>query len=518
MNRIVGCPDDAYDSILDVKEDTEEEDKKKVRDANFVLLGCLLHPKYSGGQTEEAFNKLLTAGQVVEVDDAYFSAVKEWNGEEDIMNPQADEDEEEEEEDPPQEDSMPIPPDWIKELYENATNVLRSLWIDPNDAQPMKTLKTLNDDILDDMSELTRQELMQWQIPAGFFQVHYKKLDKLDEELKELDEEVNKSNETIAAVEKAKKTKIEIHEMINARVERQHFPEAWRSIHIGPKPERSEERNVEERNVEEQKVEERKIEERKIEEQKVEELTYPWHTAVVKEGTRIIGVRRYGRGHQVCIEKEENGHLVRRLDSASRLGLLSEVEEYCENADWKNLSEGQSKWTYKNRKEFVKLLWIATSQRQLENTAAPQEPPIVRGAKDARDKIKELCEQDSSPVPWDLKPVSTFYNPTIVKRRRKIEGASHEKVQGRDLQARENFTIDDRFTNMGTEVLENETPSVETMKSYEATIKRMLQVQEKQQQELSDISKLMAGTFAQFEKFMKFVDPKAFDQNQNKGT
>lgn len=45
LNRVLSCPEDAYDDILSVKQDEKEQEKDRIRAENWVLLGCLLNPK-----------------------------------------------------------------------------------------------------------------------------------------------------------------------------------------------------------------------------------------------------------------------------------------------------------------------------------------------------------------------------------------------------------------------------------------------------------------------------------------
>lgn len=44
LKRISSCSSDAHDDILGAK-DAEDKDKDRIRTENWVLLGCLLHPK-----------------------------------------------------------------------------------------------------------------------------------------------------------------------------------------------------------------------------------------------------------------------------------------------------------------------------------------------------------------------------------------------------------------------------------------------------------------------------------------
>lgn len=46
LSRLSSCAADAYDDILDVKSDAKLEDKDRIRTENWVILGCLLNPKF----------------------------------------------------------------------------------------------------------------------------------------------------------------------------------------------------------------------------------------------------------------------------------------------------------------------------------------------------------------------------------------------------------------------------------------------------------------------------------------
>ncbi|OAQ62598.1 dnaJ domain-containing protein [Purpureocillium lilacinum] len=128
--------DDPY-GVLDL---TMEDATDEVTDRQFKKLGCLLHPKYmpeeKRAKVKEAFDKILKAGEVLNVDEVDREAVENWDGEEDLL----------------QEDAtrlhptneVPEPPEAIKKLFEEATPHMVKLRDDPSDAGARTNLEQLN--------------------------------------------------------------------------------------------------------------------------------------------------------------------------------------------------------------------------------------------------------------------------------------------------------------------------------------------------------------------------------------
>jgi hypothetical protein len=86
----------------------------------------------------------------------------------------------------------------------------------------------------------------------------------------------------------------------------------------------------------------------------------------------------------------EDGRLIRRLKSASIIGLL-EVEKYKETEDSKNLAQDQLKWSAANRKDLNELLWVTKSQIQRKNLAAgSKDPPADCFVRFSREGIQIL--------------------------------------------------------------------------------------------------------------------------------
>ncbi|GKT96932.1 transposase [Colletotrichum tofieldiae] len=179
-------------------------------------------------------------------------------------------------------------------------------------------------------------------------------------------------------------------------------------------------------------------------------ITYPWTTAKAADGSLIIGVRKWGGfGTQVCIETQEtDGRIIRRLESASQVG-LPEIRKYWETDGFKNLAEGQSQWSYRDRDDFEELLWVTKSQTKSKNTAANTKDPNadccvkfhdkgiqiltvtslnkVLGPSGARAEIEKVCKRDNISPPWKAGYVSQYHDRSKIEkdpvRRRALEDA-----------------------------------------------------------------------------------------------
>ncbi|KAL1898085.1 hypothetical protein Cpir12675_002033 [Ceratocystis pirilliformis] len=168
-------------------------------------------------------------------------------------------------------------------------------------------------------------------------------------------------------------------------------------------------------------------------------IEYPWTTAQAADGSLIVGVRKQGRfGTQVCIETQENdGRMIRRLESASEVGLL-QVQRYWKMNSFKDLAQGQSQWSHKDRSDFDQLLWITKSQTKLKNTAANNKSPSadccvkfrnkgiqilsvtsltkVLGPSSARAEIEKVCKRDNVLPPWKAGWVSQYSDPSKIEQ------------------------------------------------------------------------------------------------------
>ncbi|KAL7786362.1 hypothetical protein V8C37DRAFT_412477 [Trichoderma ceciliae] len=310
IQRVLKCNKDSSEEILAVKGDASEEDK---------LIAW---------RRLEIRNAALALG----VDQTFIDQVMLWDGWEDLEV-----DDETSSVAPSHEsmdeDAIPTLPERLKEFNNRI--------VAGNQAANSKAEKE---------SERIPDE--QWTIPLGFFGPHYR-LVQQDYAILQSDP-TNREDRRRILTEK---------EIIDQHVQKYHFPGEWGVLEpdaylasraakpaVG-KPAAS------------------------VADTKRDHMEYPWLTARAADGSLIVGVRRQGReGTQVCVEALEDGGLIRRLESASNVGLL-EVERYMETKDHKNLAEGQAKWSSSDRKDFEKLLWVTKSKMQRKNIAAGGKDP-----------------------------------------------------------------------------------------------------------------------------------------------
>lgn len=244
-------------------------------------------------------------------------------------------------------------------------------------------------------------------------------------------------------------------------------------------------------------------------------IQYPWRTGKGTSGSLIVGVRRSGRGTQVCVERQEGGTLIRRLESASEVGLL-EVQKYMSTNDFKNLAEGQSLWSNQHRDDFEELLWVTKSQTMLKNTASRRKDPAadccvkfrengihiltitslsrVLGPTSARSAIAKACERDGFLSPWEAEPVSTYND------KAKLEKDPAKRREMRDKQALENHDIkgaanniqhlQDRIEKMETSGTEQLQARVEKMeKRFDTMETSMIELKEMFKQLMESLKK-----------------------------
>ncbi|KAL7940064.1 hypothetical protein V8C42DRAFT_338664 [Trichoderma barbatum] len=543
IKRIISCPDDAYDEILDIKPGTENIEKERTR--NFVTLACLLHPVYARApQIVDAYIKLHSAAIRLDLDGARIAEVKGWDGKEKI-DVDADDMEIETEsvgdDNTPEEDLKPMPPTWVTEVYMKATDLLKNLSMNPIDGKIMKALEKLNNQILNgNGGPETKEDLSQWQMPISFFQEHYKKL-------KSYDVMSLTDGEYKNVVEKKKI----VRDLITVMVEQNHFPNTWKSINqeyekkddeidtpmeyfgttpaprvmdihkevthvlkelwVDPHNEMLHNQLVDLNTqlitcgnvkgaathsalfnsfpVWYQGLEEinkipptdpkykssidRKVGiyggiERRIVDNNfpiawgsihkgstLDQINYPWYTIPVGDtGSRIIGVRKVGRGKQVCIEMKEGQRWIRRLEAASENEIGTQgAQEYLAHENSKKLSDGQSEWTKEEKESFLKLHWVTRSQIKRRNKAASWRDPVayccvelkgkgitiitatsfrgLRGKLAANTEIEEVCRQDQIAPPWEAKPLGHYSDRSkrakTVKKRRELEDEVYNK-------------------------------------------------------------------------------------------
>ncbi|KAH7303187.1 hypothetical protein B0I35DRAFT_330514, partial [Stachybotrys elegans] len=286
-----------------------------------------------------------------------------------------------------EQDTVPAPPNSVTNIYELATPWLRILKQGTQDEGALKELRKLNSLIkgktqayykkYEKESQVPEQL---WEIPIDWFAMHYKSLGQ------QYDILISNPND-----ENARKNFTGIMDIIHHCIERHHFPQNWGVVF-----------NL---------------------------VIYPWNTGIAADGSRIIGVRRNGAGHRVCVETKEEGRLIRRIISASKAG-LKQVQEYMAT-EYFNLAGQQSKWTYEDRENFEEVLWVTEAQGGVRNAAANRRNPTVDccvrmkdgihiltlsnlykvlGDGSAKSEIKRVCDRDNISYPWNAKYRAISYD------------------------------------------------------------------------------------------------------------
>ncbi|KKO96716.1 hypothetical protein THAR02_11182 [Trichoderma harzianum] len=340
IERIISCPDEAYDDILNIREDVKEEDKKLARDKSFVLLGCLVHPGYTlGDQALNAYLKLHVAADRMDLNGSYIEAVKDWDGEEDIINFKDDS------EMPDANDNAsqvkPELPTWVAEIHGKALEPLKELFGNPNSPGAMSALNEIDQQIEKGVGgSESKEERAEWALKPNVFKLYFAELKRLNAISPEdpshsttkvrrnvvinlLDTTIKKLLSTTPGDEKQIEKRNKTCEAIVNLIELRNYPKDWKYIH------------------------------------ELKQMDYPWHTVPIGNTTsRIIGVREVGRGKQVCIEIMEGGCWIRRLEAASETEFGTQAtEEYFAHENSKNFSKGQSKWSKEDKSAFQKLHW-----------------------------------------------------------------------------------------------------------------------------------------------------------------
>ena len=329
-----------------------------------------------------------------------------------------------------------MPPAYIEAIYQEATPLLYKLGDDPENTETLEPLEVLNSRIIEcnrapnnesTVSQKIPQD--QWIIPVTFFGPHYK-IALENYAILRLDPQ----NEIARANLRVEK------KLIDDFVAKRHFPPVWTIA--------SADEHLQQNKASEPVTV--RVAPSKPPAVIQSQIQYPWPTAKAADGSLIVGVRAHGRfGTQVCLETiEEDGGIIRRLQSASEAGLL-EVENYMSTQGHKNLAVGQSGWSSKDRYDFAELLWVTSSRVQRKNLAAGLKDAAadccvrfhlkgvniltmtsfnkVLGRISARAQVMTPCERDGIPVPWEAGWESEFHDPAAVEknatRRRRMKDA-----------------------------------------------------------------------------------------------
>jgi hypothetical protein len=245
-------------------------------------------------------------------------------------------------------DSVPVPPGSVSEIYKKATPFVQKLAIDPNDKDSHNGISTFNIEIIKATKEYNKLHKndrakkvskTQWEVPLRFFQEHYSLV---VTNLNILTADPN-NDEARQKVEIEKK-------LIDDSVQKNHWPGDW-ALNISlpnqtlPPPVAN------------------------------GTIQYPWPTLQTDDGL-IIGVReRAVGGPQVCVETTTaDGRIVRRLESASDFG-YAEVERYMKMPNSKSLSNAAMKFYRKDEADFKQLHWVTMSRIKNKNIATGKKDP-----------------------------------------------------------------------------------------------------------------------------------------------
>ena len=423
--------------------------------------------------------------------------MKLWDGEEDLYAEDSDTDESVDGQSAMDEDEMLAPPRRVKAIYDKATPLLRQLREHPEEVALLTQLNAFNKQIVEGnkadnaniRNESEQVSEQQWLIPISFFGPHYKIV--LGEYAKLLSDPSDATTRERVSVEK---------QIIDEFVTKNHFPAEWSVLDAD--------------SYLQHKRAEIAAEEAKASAAKVTRIQYPWATAEAADGSLIVGVRQQGRwGIQVCVERvEEDGHIIRRHESASEVGLL-EVEKYKALNGHKILSEGQSGWSDKDRRDFDEVLWVTKSQIQRKNLAANRkDPPAdccvrfhkkginiltvsslgkVLGATSARAQIDKVCRRDGIAPPWQAGWVSQYDDPA------KVEKDATRRRAMKDAQAAASST-DSRTTRGRQRRLSVQ--SYESASETKGTRDNDIQSLEVKMADLTKTVSSLAEIFAQFMK------------------
>lgn len=370
----------------------------------------------------------------------------QWDGKDDLHNQGEDH--------KPVEDSLPMPPEWVRKIYESATPDIAAFQADSGDGMVQSKLDEFNEEIKQGKIKdgKTEAEADIWEIPTSFFKPHYASASEAFEVLK--------GDPTNA---EARNKVISVKTIIDAKIMACHLPEVWTIQAVGDNLKEVQEYEAEHKKKDSKKqqaqgfaeeaknaglsaeafvraldeklqaardeatkgnIETAKVKaaaeatkaktatdreeaaarkalgssvmadvvegfesardacvvakaaekaagaviaalEASLSTSKAGTVKYPWPTMETEDGHLIVGLRQRGRiGHKVCFEVEEaDGRLVRKLVAGADAGLL-DVARYKKLDGYKNLAEGQSQWTYKDREDFEELLFVTESKRK----------------------------------------------------------------------------------------------------------------------------------------------------------
>lgn len=357
--------------------------------------------------------ELKKAAEDLGVEDRFLSQVELWDGTEDLLADDDDSDSESERR--MEEDVHPEPPPVIKQIYDQATEAIKQLQIDPDNSEAIKACAEKNTDIANKTNELPVSETTgtvtdsTWTINVSWLREQYKEARVKYDALME-DRENQAMREQIA----------KIKDLVDKEIARKYYPTQWGLLSADECITlRDNEGNTSEPT----------------------ELSYPWATKKVGNNL-ILGYKTHGgRGHQVLVENFTDGRYIRRIMAAGEVG-LRKVTEYRDDRDALDLAAEQKKdWGIAHRKLVKDVLWASQARVQRKNLAANTKNgdmyaavtvlengqlalkiwsfstlSRVIGQGDARAEVKRCCLRDRIETPWDAGPVETYYDESRVEQ------------------------------------------------------------------------------------------------------
>ncbi|KAJ3469768.1 hypothetical protein MRS44_003833 [Fusarium solani] len=154
-------------------------------------------------------------------------------------------------------------------------------------------------------------------------------------------------------------------------------------------------------------------------------IVYPWHTEELGDGQRLIGYVRAGTGFRVCVEREEEGRLIRRIIAGADIGRIT-AEDYSKVSGSKNMADSAFDLAGRNLgyKDIRDIHWVASAtpkvcrkgKRYTSPTAYccvalcdPDNVSLVTvtrlrkiaGQVKADEMIEKKCKEQKTPIPWE---------------------------------------------------------------------------------------------------------------------
>jgi uncharacterized coiled-coil protein SlyX len=192
-------------------------------------------------------------------------------------------------------------------------------------------------------------------------------------------------------------------------------------------------------------------------------LKYPWATMELSDGEVVIGYRKAGNGFQVCVESEEKGRLVRRLQPGVSIG-RGVAKEYCETEGSCNMQASSAAFDKVDlsTKDLVDLHFVATQQPKLRNAESKERNPgsyccvelrgkgicmltmsrfrRMLGQEQANKRIAQVCEEQHTPTPWGQEPLQIYQKSTTATKGqnmpRQVTGVTEIKNDATSLESR----------------------------------------------------------------------------------